>query len=436
MLTASDRVVITGVGVVAPGASNVLAFDRLLRSGQSSVRHDPRMQRLNFNSHVSGQCSLDTNTLSAALSELEQRRLTSTGIRFALLAGQEALTASGVQCQLEMPDERRSVVFGGSVPSVDVLRDAFALTDAGKAKKLGSTAVELQMPSTPAAHLAARFGAGGPVTCNSAACATGTEALLMGYDRIRRGESDLALVGSTEAESPHLWSAFDALRVLAYKYNGEPERASRPLSASANGLVPAAGAGALVLERMSSALMRQAPILAEVLGGHVNCGAQLQGGSMTAQNPQATRKCVKKALDAAGVAPDQIDAISGHLTATQADPLEIACWSDVLERPAHEFPWLNAPKSIWGHALTASGSIELVACVLQLRGGYLHASLNCEDLHPLVAERVNPRRVPAQGVNPERLHVLAKANFGFGDVNACVLLGKVSSGGRQITEAV
>lgn len=435
MLNANDRVVITGVGVVAPGASNVLAFERLLRSGRSSVRHDPRMQRLNFNCHVSGQCSVDAAILSTALSELEQRRLTSTGIRFALLAGQEALTTSGVDGRLEAPDERRSVVFGGSVPSVDVLRDAFALTDAGKAKKLGSTAVELQMPSTPAAHLAARFGAGGPVTCNSAACATGTEALLMGYDRIRRGESDLVLVGSTEAESPHLWSAFDALRVLAYKYNAEPQRASRPLSASANGLVPAAGSGALVLERLSTALARNAPLLAEILGGHVNCGAQLQGGSMTAQNPQAMRKCVKKALDAAGVAPDQVDALSGHLTATQADPLEVACWSDVLERPAERFPWLNAPKSIWGHALTASGSIELVASVLQLREGFLHASLNCEDLHPAVAERVDPRRLPTECVTPERLQVLVKANFGFGDVNACVVLGKVSSAGRQTTEA-
>src|SRR5690606_30505695 len=147
---------------------------------------DPRLENLNFNCRVSGQCELDVKTLSNALCALEQRRLTSTGIRFALIAGHEALVSSGLQCATDGADPRRSVVFGGSVPSIDVLRDAFALTDAWNANRLGSTAVELQMPCTPAAHLAARLGAGGQVTCNSAACATGTEALLSGYERIMR----------------------------------------------------------------------------------------------------------------------------------------------------------------------------------------------------------------------------------------------------------
>lgn len=417
-----ERVVITGVGVVAPGATGVLAFEKLLRAGRSSVRRDPRLEQLNFNCHVSGPCVLDATDVSRALTELQQRRLTSSGIRFALLAGQEALTSSGLRLDLGSPHPRRSVVFGGAIPSLDVMRDAFALTDAGKAKKLGSSAIELQMPSTPAAHLAARLQAAGQVTCNSAACATGTEALFMGYQRIQRGDSDVVLVGSTEAESPHLWAGFDALRVLSYKYNAEPERASRPLSASAAGLVPAGGAGALVLERMTDAVKRGAPILCEVLGAAANSGAQAQGGSMTAQNPFATRQCVEAALEHAGIQPSDIDAVSGHLTATQADPAEVACWSDVLQRRGQAFPWLNAPKSIWGHALTASGAIELVACVIQLQRGFLHASLNCEDVHPSIADLIDPRRIVREPTLVP-LRMMAKASFGFGDVNACVLLG-------------
>lgn len=436
MLKLSERVVVTGVGVVAPGATGLAAFERLLKAGRSVVRYDSRLERLNFNCHVSGQCLLDTPTLSGVLSELEQRRLTSTGVRFALVAGHEALAMSGLTRALDVPDVRRSVVFGGAVPGIDMLRDAFALTDAGRVKKLGSTAVELQMPSTPAAHLAARLGAGGQVTCNSAACATGTEALLLGYERIKRGDADVVLVGSTEAESPHLWSGFDALRVLSHKYNDAPERASRPLSASASGLVPAGGAGALVLERMSEALERDVPILAEVLGGHANCGAQLQGGSMTAQNPTAMRRCVHEALVGSGIDPNQLDAISGHLTATQADPFEIAAWADALQRRGEAFPWLNAPKSLWGHALTASGAIELVACVIQLRGGFLHASPNCEDVHPAVADLVDARRIIRETYEPRRLQTMAKANFGFGDVNACVLLGRATTGTPRISEAL
>lgn len=426
MLKASDRVVVTGLGVVAPGATGVAAFERVLTSGRSVVRYDPRLERLNFNCRVSGQCSLDAYTLAATLNDLEQRRWTSTGIRFAAVAGLEALSASGLMTSPDVPDVRRSVVFGSSAPSLDVLRDAFALTDAGKAKKLGSSAVELQMPSTPAAHLAARFAAGGQVTCNSAACATGVEALLMGYERIRSGCADVVVVGSTEAESPHLWSGFDAMRVLSYKHNAAPEQASRPLSASANGLVPAAGAGALVLERMSIAQARRATLFAEVLGGHVNCGAQRQGGSMSAQNPQAMRRCIEQALLNACVEPRVVDAISGHLTATRADPVEVACWADALQRRGDTFPWLNAPKALWGHALTASGAIELVASVIQLRLGFLHGVPNCEDLHPAVTASLEPRRVVRETFQPARLQTLVKASFGFGDVNACVVLGKAS----------
>lgn len=422
MLTNRDRVAITGLGVVTPGATGLPAFEALLRAGRSSVAFDPRLEALQFSCRVSGQCHLTSDDLARALTPLEQRRLTSSGLRFALLAGEEALQMSGLPRGLTEPDVRRSVVFGGSIPSMDVLRDAFALTDAGKVRKLGSSTVELQMPSTPAAHLAARFGAGGAVTSNAAACATGTEALILGYQRILRDEADVVLVGSTEAESPHLWAGFDALRVLSHKYNTDPERASRPLSASANGFVPAGGAAALVLERWSSAVARGAPIWCEVLGGTVNCGAQLQGGSLTAQNPNAARRCVRDALLHAGVQPSDVDAISGHLTATAADPAEVACWSDVLERRGDTFPLLNAPKSLWGHALSASGAIEVVACAVQLRQGFLHASLNCEDLHPAVLDRVNPANVVRHPTVPARLRVIAKSSFGFGDVNACALL--------------
>src|SRR5690606_6895270 len=202
--------------------------------------------------------------------------------------------------------------------------------------------VELQMPSTPAAHLAARFTAGGAVTSNAAACATGTEALILGYQRIVRGEADVVLVGSTEAESPHLWAGFDALRVLSHQYNTDPARASRPLSASANGFVPAGGAAALVLERWSSAVARGAPIWCEVLGGAVNCGAQLQGGSLTAQNPNAARRCVHDALTYARVQPMKDAAISGHLAAARAVPAEVECWSDVLRHQGEAFPLINA----------------------------------------------------------------------------------------------
>ncbi len=426
MLSASDddKVVVTGVGVVAPGASDLSSFRVMLREGRSGITADAELAGLGFSCRVSGRSHLHSEQLEQELSPLERRRLTAAGMRFALVAGREAVRCSGLSVGLAQPDVRRSVVFGAGVPGIDVLSTAFQHVDAGRCKRLGSATIEMQMPSSPASLLAAHLGAGGQVTSNAAACATGVEALITGWQRIRAGQADVVLVGSTETEGAHLWGAFESLRVLSSSFNHAPAHASRPLSATAAGFVPASGAAALVLERKSHALARGAVIWCEVLGGAANCGAQTQGGSMTAQNPAAVRDCLRAALHAAGREPTDVDAISGHLTATGADSAEIGNWARALDRRGSSFPWLNAPKSLWGHALSASGAIELVACALQLAEGFMHPSLNAEDLHPAVSDIVDPGRVVRQAFHPTRLDVMAKASFGFGDVNACAILGR------------
>ena len=203
-------------------------------------------------------------------------------------------------------------------------------------------------------------------------------------------------------------------------HNGEPARASRPLSASAGGFVPGSGAGLLMLESLESAEARGARVYAEILGGAVNCGGQRGGGSMTAPSPEAVQDCIRLALRDAVLDPGRIDAISGHLTGTFADPLEVKNWSRALERPPAHFPLINATKSLIGQGLGAAGGLELVAVVLQLAQRFVHGSANCEDLHPeLTAFAAS---IPQRTVEPESLEVFAKASFGFGDVNGCVIV--------------
>jgi len=210
--------------------------------------------------------------------------------------------------------------------------------------------------------------------------------------------------------------------VLARGSNHAPERASRPMSASACGFVPAAGAGVLVLESLESARERGAPIRAEVLGGAVNCGGHRSGGSMTAPNPDGVRRCIRAALADARVLPNEVDAISGHLTATGADPREVQSWSAALERPPDAFPSITATKSLIGHALGAAGGIECVASVLMVQDGFVHPTINCEDVHPDIAPFA--AAIPHALRPAPDLRVLTKAGFGFGDVNACVVFGK------------
>jgi 3-oxoacyl-(acyl-carrier-protein) synthase len=176
-----------------------------------------------------------------------------------------------------------------------------------------------------------------------------------------------------------------------------------------------------MVESLASARARNARIYAEILGGHVNCGGQRGGGSMTAPNPEGAKRCILAALRLAGIGPDDIDAINGHLTATMADTLEIGTWQRALGRPPETFPWINSTKSLIGHGLGAAGGVESVASVLQVSRGFVHGSLNCEDLHPDLAAFAG--RIPHQTIDVAP-RVVAKASFGFGDVNGCVIFGK------------
>jgi 3-oxoacyl-(acyl-carrier-protein) synthase len=176
----------------------------------------------------------------------------------------------------------------------------------------------------------------------------------------------------------------------------------------------------LVLESLESAQERGAKIYAEVLGGAVNSGGQRAEGSMTAPNSKAVQRCIREAVSNSGIESTAVDAINGHLTATAKDPTEIENWSKALERSGTDFPYVNSFKGMFGHCLAASGSIESVGAVLQFHEEEIFGNVNCEDLHPEVLEWVDAGKVPRKTIkhSPE---IIAKASFGFGDVNACVI---------------
>jgi len=171
---------------------------------------------------------------------------------------------------------------------------------------------------------------------------------------------------------------------------------------------------------LESALERGATIYAEVLGGEINSGGQRQGGTLTAPNPEAVQRCIKIALKNSEVSSSEIDAINGHLTATSKDALEIENWTKALGRKHKDFPLINSTKSMVGHCLAAAGSIECVASIIQIQEQFIAPNINGEDLHDDIKELIDASRVPTQSINCN-IEVIAKASFGFGDVNACVL---------------
>ena len=279
------------------------------------------------------------------------------------------------------------------------------------------------MASGVSAYLGGILGLGNQVTTNSSACTTGTEAILMGFDRIKSGRAKRMIVGSTSDHGAYLWGGFDAMRVLTYKHNESPENGSRPMSASASGFVPGSGAGALVIESLESALERGAKIYAELLGGEVNSGGQRNEGTMTAPNSEAVQRCIKNALENSSVEANEIDTINGHLTATSKDFTEIDNWSKALNLKGDDFPYINSLKSMVGHCLSASGAIESVACVLQIHHNFIFPNINCEDLNEEIKAVISEDKIPQLTIKQE-VNVVAKASFGFGDVNGCIIFKK------------
>ncbi|HMI03954.1 MAG TPA: beta-ketoacyl-[acyl-carrier-protein] synthase family protein [Pedobacter sp.] len=422
-----NRVVITGLGVVAPNGVGLPLFTEALKNGLSGIKHDPELERLQFSCQIAGKPSVSAELAAQYFSELELKGLNSTGILYGVIAGMDAWKDAGLTVSAgDDPDWDSGTVFGAGTSGIDKFRESVYKIDDLQIRKLGSTAVVQTMASGISAFLGGKLGLGNQVTTNSSACTTGAESILMAYERIKSGGALRMLCGSTSDGGPYVWGGFDAMKVCTYKHNADPEKGSRPMSATASGFVPASGAGALVLESLESALQRGAVIYAEVLGGHINSGGQRGGGTMTAPNPSAVQRCIKKALRDAGIGAAEVDAVNGHLTATSKDAFEIRNWCEALGRRGADFPYVNSLKSAIGHCLSAAGSIESVASVLQLHHGFIFPNVNCEDLNPEIKAMVDESKIPQKMISAD-LNIVAKASFGFGDVNACVIFKKYSN---------
>ncbi len=418
------RVVVSGVGVVAPNGTNVSDFTNALRISESGIRFHEELSTLNFSCQIAGKPIYKEDYLNDYFNIVQRKGLNASGLEYGVIAGIDAWKDAGLSISTsDSPSWDTGVIFGTGILGVDKFREAIHKVDQGKVKRLGSTAVIQTMASGISAYLGGMLGCGNIVTTNSSACSTGTEAIIMAYNRIAHGNAEIILAGSTNDSGPYVWGGFDAMRILPYKYNDNPIQASRPMSSSASGFVPGSGAGAMVIESLESAQKRKAIIYAEILGGHVNSGGQRNGGSMTAPNNEAVQRCIKKAVEHSRIKPNDIDAINGHLTATTKDPVEIQNWCQALGRQQRDFPYINSLKSLVGHCLAASGSIESVATVLQLKEKFIFGNLNCEDLHPEIASMVHRDQIPTKTFEFSA-NIIAKASFGFGDVNACVIFKK------------
>lgn len=420
-----ERVVVTGLGVVAPNGYGKEGFSRALRECKSGVRFLPHLRDMGLYCHVGG--------IPEGIEELRYRYLTreqaltgSVNTALAAIASIDAWVDAGLErpaANSSEVDWDSGAIIGTGTGSVDVIGDSLVpLADAHNVRCLGDTTLEQSMISGNTACVSNLLALGNKVSTNSSACSTGNEAVVEAFIEVREGRAKRMLAGGSEGHSKYSWGGADSMKVLSRKFNDAPERASRPLSATAGGFVPACGAGILLLESLTSARARGARIYAEVLAGEVNCGGQRMGGSMSAPNAEGVRACIRAAVAMAGIRSEEIDLINGHFTATYADPFEVENWRVALGLTPAKMPLIQATKSMIGHALGAAGGIECVAAILEIDQGFVHGSINCEDLHPALVEYAD--RIPHSTIPFPDLRTVAKASFGFGDVNACIIFRK------------
>lgn len=421
-----QRVVITGMGMMGPGAGNLADFRKQLRAGTSGITFNQEMADAGFECTIAGRAAGDVDSNDPLIRYFEIQDANEY-IRMACRAALEAWQDAGLPVpdpQSDEVDYDTGVVIGGIMPGLEIVANKIVPMVSGKRiKRLGSQIIHNTMPSGASAFISGMFAAGNHSLSMNSACSTGADNILSGYYSVSVGSVQRMIVGASDPFSVYALAGFDAMRVLNKQSNDHPEKGSRPMSEQAHGFVPGSGAGILVLENLEVAMERGAHIYAEIIGGAVNCGAMRSGGSMTFPNRKAVIRCLRQAIDNAGIQAHDVDYINGHLSGTVADKLEVANWVETLGRKDRDFPFINSTKSLIGHCLAAAGALEFIATVLQLESGFVHPSLNTEDLHPEIASLIHRDCVPLQAVD-KSIRIAAKASFGFGDVNSALIVKK------------
>ncbi|KAL6841843.1 hypothetical protein ACP4OV_028355 [Aristida adscensionis] len=380
------RVVITGMGVVSVFGSDVGAFyDRLL-AGESVATAIDRFDASRFATRFAAQIR---GFSSEGFVDDEDGRRLDDSHRYAIVAAKKALESAGLaagsKAMRTIDKERAGVVVGSGFGGIgEFAAGVETLVTAGPGKISPST-VPLAPPNAASALVAMDAGIGflGPNYSVAAACATANHCLHSAADQIRLGRVDAMVSGGAEAALvPAGLAGFAACGALSRR-NGDPGTASRPWDMDRDGFVMGEGAGVLVMESLEHAMRRDAPILAEYLGGAATCDAY----HMTDPRPdgRGIALCVKRSLEDAGVAPEEVNYINAHATSSPAgDVAEVNALKKVFR---YTFGIkMNATKSMIGHCLGAAGGLEAVATIKAITTGWVHPTINQFNPEPAVAQ--------------------------------------------------
>ncbi|WP_433493553.1 beta-ketoacyl-[acyl-carrier-protein] synthase family protein [Micromonospora sp. CA-248089] len=417
------KVVITGLGVVAPGGVGTKAFWQLITAGRTATRPITAFDASAFRSRIAAE--VDFEPAQAELSHREISRL-DRAAQFALVATREAMADSGLETDRSDPT-RVGVSLGTAVGATCNLESEYlALSDTGREWVLdhhyaGPHLYDYFMPGSIAAEVAWDVNAQGPVAVISAGCTSGLDAVGHAVDLIREGAVDAMVTGGTDAPiSPITVACFDAIRATSSS-NDDAAHALRPFDRTRNGFVLGEGAAVLVLESEEHARARGARIYAEVTGFASRSNAY----HMTGLRPDGAEMAaaITAALAESKLSPEDVDYVNAHGTATQQnDRHETAALKRALGHHAYSTP-VSSIKSMVGHSLGAIGSIEIAACALALDQGVIPPTANLHEPDP----ELDLDYVPLHA-REQRLDTVVSVGSGFGGFQSAIVLARPGRG--------
>ncbi|WP_448610950.1 beta-ketoacyl-[acyl-carrier-protein] synthase family protein [Geodermatophilus sp. URMC 60] len=416
------RVVVTGIGVVAPGSMGREGFWDMITAGRTATRRITFFDASRFRSQVAAEVDFDGRLHGLTAQEVHRN---DRFVQMAMVAADEAVADSGLPIGSDSPDapdpDRVGVTLGSAVGATMRLEQEYvSVSDAGRhwlvdPRYASRFLAHALVPSCGATELAVRFGAHGPATVVSTGCTSGIDAIGYGSQLIEDGDADVVVAGASDAPiSPISMACFDTIRATTDN-NADPEHASKPFDARRNGFVMGEGAAVLVLEELEHARRRGAEVYCEVTGYASRCNAF----HMTGLKPDGTEmaEAVGQALDQGRIDPSEVGYVNAHGSGTkQNDRHETAAVHKSLGSAADRVA-MSSIKSMVGHSLGAIGSIEVAATALAVQRGVLPPTANYEVPDPECDLDYVPKVAREQKVD-----VAVSVGSGFGGFQSAIVL--------------
>ncbi|WP_027396407.1 beta-ketoacyl-ACP synthase II [Anaerovibrio lipolyticus] len=412
----SNRVVITGLGVISPVGTGKDVFWNSLLEGKNGIDKITRFDASEYKSQIAGEVK---DFDPADYMDKKEAKRIDRYAQFAVAAAKMAVEDAKLDLEAEDCD-RIGTFVGSGIGGIETMHGQYQKLFEKGPSKISPFFIPMMIANMASGHVSIALGLRGPSSCVVTACATGTNNIGDAFRVLQRGEADVMVAGGTEASiSEAAVAGFCSMKALCSDHNDDPAHASRPFDANRSGFIMGEGAGIVVLETLEHAEKRGAHIYAEIVGYASNNDAYHI--TSPAPNGEVAAKCMAKALADAGLEAAEVDYINAHGTSTHLnDETETQAIKAVWGEHAKDVS-VSSIKSMTGHLLGAAGGIECIATALSVENDMLPPTINYETPDEGLDLDYVPNKAKAKTVR-----AALSNNLGFGGHNACIVLKKYS----------